>query len=144
MTNRPIWPAGPLHSACNVPLSSNPGVLPNMSDTVSNLFQLLVFEKVVKTIVNFEVVETTVPVQFQGFIAIEPKRKLVQDAHGQRRWKTKVVYTWPTVQLSPDDVMLYEGQQYRVGATMDFKQYGFCGYELLEDYHGSGPEVVTP
>lgn len=134
-----IWPVSPLHNASTVPLSSNPGTLPNMSDTVANWFQLCVFERVIKTIVNFQVVETTTPVQFQGVVMTEPKRKLVQDAHGQRRWRTKTVYAWPTLQLAPDDVVIYDNVQYRVGATLDYKQYGYIGYELMEDYIGSGP-----
>lgn len=144
MPNNPIWPVQPLHNASEVPLSSNPGTLPNFSGVVSNWFQLLTFERVTKTVVNFQVVETTTPVNFQGFVATEPKRKLVMATNGQRAWKVKVVWTWPTVRLGPDDVIIYEGNQYRVGATIDFKQYGVVGYEMLQDYTGSGPAVNTP
>lgn len=144
MPNNPIWPVSPIGNACNVPLSSNPGTLPNMADTVANLFQLLVFEKIVKSIVNFQVVETTTPMNFQGFVATEPKRTLVTASNGQRLWRVKIVWAWPTVQLAPDDVVIYDSVQYRIGASIDFKQYGIIGYEMLQDYTFSGPTVNTP
>lgn len=139
MPNNPIWPVQPLHNASSVPLSANPGTLPNMADTVANWFQLLVFEKIVKTIVNFKVVETTTPVQFQGVVITDPKRKLVMAPNGQRVWKVKSVFCWPTILLAPDDVVLYETVQYRVMAGGDYKQYGIMEYWLAEDYTGSGP-----
>lgn len=141
MPNRPIWPVGPLHNASDVPLSSNPGTLPNMSDAVGNWFQLTVFEKVVKTIVNFVVVETTVPVEFQGVVQTFTPRQLMMKPEGQRRWKWKSVFCYPNVPLSPDDVIIYEGIQYRVMASNDFKQYGYWEFHIQSDYTGSGPTV---
>jgi hypothetical protein len=141
MSNNPIWPIGPLHNAADVPLSSNPGTLPNVADDVMHWFQLLVFEHVTKTIVNFQVVETTTPVNFFGFVATEPKRVLRMQPNGQRAWKVKIVWTVPTVILSPDDVVIYESTQYRIGATIDYKQYGIVGYEMLQDYTGSDPII---
>jgi hypothetical protein len=136
-----IWPVQPLHSAKDVSLDKNPGTLPTFGDVVASWFQLLVFERVVKTVVSFNVVETTTPMNFQGFVVTEPKRKLSMTASGQRRWKVKTVWTWPTIQLSPDDVVIYDGVQYRIGATIDYKQYGVIGYEMLQDFTGSGPQT---
>lgn len=138
-----IWPTQPIGNAKDVPLQQNPGTLPNMADTLANWFQLLMFEKVIKSVVNFQLVETTVPMQFQGFVVTEPKRTLKMSANGQRKWRVKTVYAWPTLQLSPDDIVKYENIQYRVGATLDFKQYGYIAYELLEDYTGSDPTEVS-
>jgi len=139
MANRPIWPTQPIHDASDVPLSSNPGTLPGMADTVGNWFQLLVFEKIVKTVVNFQVVETTVPVQFQGVVYTEPGRQLIMHPNGQRLWKRKTIVCWPTVLLAPDDVVKYEGIQYRVMMSTDYKEYGFMEMALVQDYNGSGP-----
>lgn len=111
-----------------------------MSDTVANLFQLLIFEKIVKVVdATYQVIETMAPVQFQGVVMTLPTRKLVMRSQGQRRWKVKQLYCWPNVPLTPDDVVKYEGVQYRVGETEDFKQYGYFGFGLLQDYTGSGP-----
>lgn len=139
MANNPIWPVQPLHDAADVPLSSNPGTLPNMADTIANWFQLLVFEKIVKTVVGFAVQETTTPVQFQGVVYTEPKRKLIMAPDGQRLWKVKTVVCWPSAPIGPDDVVLYENVQYRVLASADYKQYGFMSYDLVQDYTGAGP-----
>lgn len=134
-----IWPVGPIHSASSVPLQQNPGTLPNMADTVANWFQLVVMDKITKTIVNFQVVETTAPLQFQGVVITAPQRKLVMAANGQRLWKVKSIFCWPTVLLAPDDVILYENIQYRIMAGADYKQYGYMEYWLVQDYTGSGP-----
>lgn len=143
MANRPIWPAQPIHSAANVPLSSNPGTLPNMADTISNWFQLLIVEQVVKTIVNFQVVENTVPIMFQGVVEIMTPRELMMKPEGQRLWRWKKIYCWPNVPLKPDDVVVYEDVQYRIMQATDYKQYGYREYHVMEDYTGSGPEVPT-
>jgi hypothetical protein len=139
MANNPIWPTQPLHNASEVPLSNNPGTLPNMSNVIAGWFQLVVMEKIVKTINNFQVVETTVPIQFQGVVFTEPTRNLAMMPNGQRMWKVKKLVCWPTVLLAPDDVVLYEQQQYRVMMTGDYKQYGIMEYALLQDYTGGGP-----
>lgn len=137
-----IWPTQPLHNAKDVDLQQNSGSLPNMADTIANWFQQLVMEKITKTISNFQVVETSTPLNFQGVVVTDPSRKLVMSPNGQRVWKVKTIYTWPTVQLAPDDVVLYEDVQYRVMAGEDFKQYGYVSYHLIQDYTGSGP--TTP
>jgi len=142
MSNRPIWPTQPIWNASDVPLSSNPGTLPNLSNSICNWFQLIVMEQLVKTIVNFQVVETTTPLMFQGIVQTFTPRQLMMKPEGQRAWKWKSVICWPSVILKPDDVLLYEGLQYRVMATFDWKQMGFIEYHIQSDYVDSGPEVA--
>jgi hypothetical protein len=134
-----IWAVQPLFNASSVPLDQTPGTLPNMADTVAGWFQLCYFEQVVKTIVNFQVVETTTPLQFQGVITPASPRQLAMRPEGQRKWKWLDVHAWPTLQLSPDDVVVYQGLQYRVWSKLDFTQYGYVKYSLVNDYTGSGP-----
>lgn len=139
MANRPIWPVKPLHDAADVPLSSNPGTLPNMSDDVGTWFQLLVFDQIVKTVTNFRVIETTVPIQFQGVVQVFTPRQLMMKPEGQRLWKWSSIHCYPTVSLKPDDVIVYQGIQYRVMAELDYIQYGYKEYHIIQDYTGSGP-----
>lgn len=141
MANRPIWPVQPIHDAADVPLSSNPGTLPNFSDAVGNWFQLLVFEKVLKQIINFVVVESTTPVLFQGYVQTFTPRQLKMKPIGQREWKWKQILCYPNVPIGPDDVVIYEGIQYRVMESIDWKQYGYWEYHIQSDYTGSGPTI---
>lgn len=137
-----IWPVQPVVNAADRDLSQQPGTLPNMMNDVANWFQLLVFEKIVKTVsATFQVVETTTPVNFQGVVITDPKRSLVMAPNGQRLWKVKSVFTWPVELLQPDDVILYENIQYRVMAGGDFKQYGLMEYWLVQDYVNAGPTI---
>lgn len=138
----PIWPVGPIHNAADVNLAQNPGTLPNFSDAIGNWFQLLVFEQVVKTIVNFVVVETTTPITFQGYVQTFTPRQLMMKPEGQRLWKWKSITCYPGVPLKPDDVVLYENIQYRVMESIDYKQYGYHIYNIVEDFTGSGPASV--
>lgn len=139
MSGSTIWPVQPIHNACSVPLSANPGTLPNLAVGISNWFSLVIMEKITKTITNFQVVETTSPVNFQGLVYTLTPRQLMMKPYEQRAWKWKGVYCYPSAILKPDDVLLYEGQQYRVMATYDWKQYGFIEYHIQSDYVGSGP-----
>lgn len=138
MANDPIWPVQPLHNAADVPLSDNPGTLPNLSDALSNWFQPLYFEKVVKQVANFVLAESTIPMQFQGIVIPEP-RNLVMASNGQRYWSSKRLFCWPGVELVPDDVVVYEQIQYRVLSRQNYRQYGYIEYVLVQDYTGSGP-----
>lgn len=140
MANPPIWPTQPIHNAKDVGLGENPGTLPNMSSDLANWFQLITMEKITKTLSNFVIVETTTPVLFQGVVQPFNSRQLMMKPEGQRAWKWKNILSWPGVPLAPDDVVLYEGIQYRVMATIDWKQYGFREYHIQSDYIGSGPE----
>jgi hypothetical protein len=138
MANPPIWPVQPIWNASSVPLSEQPGTLPMFADVVASWFQLLTFEIVTKTVVNFQVVETTTPMNFQG-VVVDDTRKLDMQPHGQRLWKHKSLYCWPTVLLAPDDVVKYQGDQYRVLERRDFKEYGIVQYVLTQDFTGAGP-----
>lgn len=143
MSLPPIWPVGPIPIAGNTKLNENPGTLPQHMDTVSNWFQLLQFDRITKTLVNFQVTETTEPVAFQGVVVTSPNRKLQMTASGQRLWVTKSIFCWPNVPLNPDDVVVYLGVQYRVLEGADYAQYGIQEYFLAQDYTGSGPTDVS-
>lgn len=141
MANPPIWPTQPIHDAKDVGLGENPGTLPNMSGDIANWFQLIVMEKITKTLVNFVVTETSTQVHFQGIVQPLGTRALAMKPEGQRAWKWKQIICWPNVPLAPDDVIVYEGIQYRVMETIDWKQHGFRIYHIQSDFTGSGPEA---
>jgi hypothetical protein len=114
-----------------------------MADTIMNWFQLLTFEQVVKSVVNFQVIETTVPLKFEGVKQALPAQKLWMKPEGQRLWKWYTIHALPTIQLKPDDVIIDQsGMQFRVMERFDFKEYGMVELHIIEDYTGSGP--TTP
>lgn len=135
-----IWPTRPIHNAADVTLDKQPGTLPNVADTLANFFQLLTVRQVTKTVVNFQLSETATTVQFQGALMPFPAQQLRMKPEGQRAWKWKKIFTWPSVTLNPDDIVLtQDGTQYRVMNKSDFKEYGYDEYDCTEDYTGSSP-----
>lgn len=137
-----IWPTQPIWNAKDVSLANNPGTLPNMADTIANWFQLLTFKQVVKKTINFQTVETASPLEFQGVVQPFTSQQLAMKPEGQRAWKWFTIHAWPTLILKPDDVIINQaGTQFRVMEKLDFKEYGYVRYEMIEDYSGSGPLV---
>jgi hypothetical protein len=141
MPNPPIWPTQPIPNAKDTNLGQNPGTLPDMSGDIANWFQLIVMERITKAVVNFVVQETTEPVLFQGIVQPFSANQLSMKPEGQRAWKWLKIICWANVPLVPDDVVVYEGVQYRVIDLYDWKQYGFREYNIQSDFTGSGPST---
>lgn len=115
------------------------GNLPYVGDTLLEYFQPMVFTTIVKTTVNFQVVETATSVTFRGVWQPFSAQQLNMKPHGQRAWPTFQLHSDTTLTLSPDDVVTYLGTQYRVMGKLDYSKYGYFEYHLVEDYTGSGP-----
>ena len=135
-----IWPVQPIFNANAVTLDKIPGTLPVVSDVIANWFQLLTFEHITKTTINFQVVETTTPMQFQGVVQPFTAQQLSIKPEGERSWKWYTIHAWPALSLVPDDVLVDQsGTQYRIMEKFDFKEYGYVLYHAVQDYSGSGP-----
>jgi len=129
----------PIFNAKDLPLSANSGTLPNMSDALLDWFLPLVFTKIVKTVVNFKVVETPTAVSFSGVWQPFSAQQLKLMPDGQRDWKWFTVHALPALILVPDELITFRGLQYRVKMKTDYKEYGYVKYDLVEDFTGSGP-----
>jgi hypothetical protein len=129
----------PISNASDVSLAANTGTLPNMESTMLDYFQAMTFETVVKTVVGFDVVETPTDVDFQGVWQPLSAQALMMKPEGQRAWKWFQVHAQVGLALQPDEVIKYQGVQYRVMARWDFAIYGYNLYHLVNDYTGAGP-----
>lgn len=129
----------PIFNAADVTLDQNTGTLPNMGDALLNWFQPMTFSVVTKTVSGFDVVETKADVSFQGVWQPLSANQLQLKPEGQRSWQWFRVHASPGLSLINDDVVTYQGIQYRVMAKYDFLIYGFNEYHLVNDYTGSGP-----
>jgi hypothetical protein len=128
----------------NIPFGTTNSALPNMAETIVSWFLALTIERIVKTVVNYQVVETTTPESFMGVIQPLNNQTLMIKPEGQRAWKWYWLHCSTTVKLTVDDVFLYQGHQYRVMALKDYSEYGYLSYELIRDWTGAGPTVVEP
>lgn len=135
----PLNPLGPIRNAADVSLGENPGTLPNVSDAMLAWFQPLTFGVIVKTVVNFNVVEDAVDTEFFGVWQPFTPRQLAIRPEGERKWPWFTLHALPSPSLQPDDIVIREGVQYRVMSKKNYSQYGFNEYTLTQDYSGSGP-----
>lgn len=122
---------------------NNPN-LPNMQSALLSWYVPMTFDVVTKTVQAGQVIETMVPVTFKGVMQELTSARLLLKPEGQRTWRWKWLHASPTLQLKNDDVVIYDGTQYRVMAKKDYREYGYLEYELCEDWTGAGPSVVTP
>lgn len=131
-------------NAKDVPLNQNSGTVPNMSDTIAGYLQAMTFDVLTKTVVDYQNVETTTPVDFQGTFQPFSDRQLLLKPEGQRSWSWFMVHSQIALPLKNDDVVKYLGIQYRVMSQKQYPLYGFYEYHIINDYTGSGPIEATP
>lgn len=129
----------PIFNAKDRPLNLNSGTLPDVSGAMLDWFLPMVFARVTKTIVNSHLVETSVDLNFRGVWQPLSAQDLRMKPEGQRDWKWFQVHATPDLILVPDEVITFNGTQYRVKAMYDYKEYGYLNYHLAQDYTGSGP-----
>jgi hypothetical protein len=125
---------GPIKNASSVLLTQNPGTLPSVQDAMLDWFQNLTFTRIVKTTINFNVVETPTSYSFQGVRQPFTAQQLVMKPEGQRQWKWETIHAFPNLVLNPDEIIGFAGQNYRVMRKSDFSEYGYVLYEIVQDY----------
>lgn len=130
-------------NACNIPLNQQNGNRPNMGSVVKSYFVTLTFLKVIKTLVAGSVVETTTPINCQGTIQPFAWRDLFLKDIQERSWSWFWLHTDTTVILETDDVITYQGTNYRVKGLKPYDAYGYREYQIIQDFTGSGPTAVN-
>ena len=134
--------AGPMSLGRDRAVNLNQGTIPNLFDGFDDWLQNMTFEKVGKLTSNataFQVLETTVQVPFRGLIVPEKSWELQFKPVGQRVWKFYKVYAETSLPLFVDDVILWQGTQYRVTSLTDWSLYGHFEYEIAQDWTVKGP-----
>lgn len=124
----------PILNAKDTPLTSNPGSLPNVADALLDWFQPMTFKVITKTATDFDIVETATDVDARGVRQPMKPQQLQQKPSGQRKWKWETMHTLPETVLIPDDVIVFAGVRYRVMEKLDWREYGFVEYHLIQDY----------
>lgn len=113
--------------------------LPDMSDALLSWLQPMVFTNITKSVVASQLVETPASVSFSGVWQPFSAAQLMIKPMGQRSWNWYMCHALTNLALETDDVVNYEGVQYRVMAQNPYPKYGFYEYHLVADYTGSGP-----
>lgn len=122
-------------NASDKKLFENPGTLPDVSGAMQNYFQKMIFTQLIKTVVNFQAVETPTNTEFQGVWQPLSDQQLEMKPEGQRSWSWFMLHSEPSLILKPDDEVTYQGQNYRVMTKTDYTNYGYIEYHLSQDYN---------
>ncbi len=128
----------------NVPLNTKAGTVPDLSGALLDWFQPMVFGIVTKRTVGFQAVETQEQLSFRGVIQPLKDRELAMKPEGQQAWTWLLLHADPSLNLQVDSVVTYLGTQTRIMSKRDYSLYGYVEYNLVQDWTGSGPTVVTP
>lgn len=123
-----------IFNASDVLLTANPGSLPNLSDAIMDWFQPMTFTVLTKTVVDHRVLETGTPVDTQGVRQPFSPQMLLMKPEGQRNWLWETFHCLPGIALKPDDVAVFNTVRYRVMQKLDWTEYGFLEFHLVQDY----------
>lgn len=129
----------PIKLGANTPLNANSGTLPDMTSALLNWFQPMTFGIVTKTVEAFQVNETVTDISFMGIWQPLSGRQLLLKPQGQRKWNWTMLHSDTTLDLNPDDVILFLNIQYRVMVKKNYTLYQYNYFELVSDWTGSGP-----
>lgn len=123
----------------DTPLFKRTGTVPDVSGALTDYYQPMTFNLLTKTVVGFQVDETSDPIHFQGVLQPFIDRQLLLKPEGQRAWSWFQLFS-TGLQLKVDDVVLYLGKQTRVMSKKNWELYGYQEYHLVQDWTGAGPE----
>lgn len=136
--------ANTIQNGCNVPLNVDTGTVPDVGGAMLDWFQPMSFGVVTTTVVAGRAKQVVVDTTFRGVVQPLRTRDLQLKPEGQRAWTWLEVHAQPVLALNVDDIIIYRGFQCRVMAKENFTIYGYIRYELVQDWTGAGPAVVTP
>lgn len=126
----------------NTPLNFKTGTVPDVSGSLEDWYQPMVFTPVTKQTTAFQVAETGDPISFRGVIQPFTERQLLLKPEGERAWSWFWLHSQPVLTLQVDDVVVWNGKQTRVMARKDYTLYGYVEYQLVQDWTGAGPDVT--
>lgn len=130
---------GTIRNAADYPLFDRAGDVPDVSGTLEQYYQPIVFTRVVKQTIGFQVNEIPLSIHFRGVIQPFTDRQLNMKPEGQRAWSWFLLHSDPALKLDVDEIVFWKGGQTRVMALKDFSLYGYLEYHLVQDWTGAGP-----
>lgn len=108
-------------------------MLPNMATAVAAWFQEMQCSVVQSYQEDYVTQERATLVAFKGMRAPLKAQQLDKKPEGQRAWKWEVLFTTVEFALSPNDVIVFRGNRYRVDAKLDYSEYGYYEYHIVQD-----------
>lgn len=121
--------------------SLNDSALPQMDSVLTSWLLPMVFGIVTKTYRGGRTFESEEQISFKGVWQPMSASKLQLKPEGQRSWKWFTVHSTPDLDLENDQRVIYRGNAYRVMERLNYQEYGYLEYHLVDDYTGDDPDV---
>lgn len=109
--------------------------LPQMGEVIVSWFQPMTFDLVTKGIQDYDLAESLTTIQTQGVRQPFSVQQLAIKPEGQRAWKWETLHCLPDVKLNPDDIVIFNQVKYRVMEKLDYSEYGYLEYHIIQDYN---------
>lgn len=109
--------------------------LPDVSDALLDWFQNMTFDLITKAITDYDLTETATTISTKGVRQPFSAQQLSIKPEGQRAWKWETLHCLPNVKLNPDDIVVFNGVRYRVMEKLDYSEYGYLEYHIIQDYN---------
>jgi len=110
--------------------------LPNLSSPVAYFSQPMQITIVTKKTQGGDVIESYDTIQTRGVSTPFRPEELEFVEEGQRSWLWRKLHILPSIVLKIDDIIIINGLRFRVARQYPFNEYGFCRYDVQEDYQG--------
>jgi len=109
--------------------------VPNVADVVEGWLSYMKAKKIAKQVINGDVEETEVPVNFQGMIQVLSPYELSIKPEGERSWNWINMFC-DYANFKVDDKFIYNDTTYRVMKKHFWQDlgYGYYQYECIRDY----------
>lgn len=114
------------------------GGMPQVSEAFDGWTSTIKIVKIKQTIVDALVVNSEVPVSFQGVVQpLSPNQLKLKD-EGLRSWEWILIHvTSGKLDLVTNDVIVYNCKKYKVMNTMDWSQSGYVEYHCVEEFRNA-------
>lgn len=108
--------------------------LPQMGEVLLSWFQSMTFDLVTKTLEDYDLKETVQTIATKGVRQPFTSQQLSIKPEGQRAWRWETLHCLPDVKLNPDDIVIFNTVRYRVMQKLDYSEYGYLEYHIVQDY----------
>lgn len=123
-----------IQNAKNKKLNEIGGDLPRMGDTITAWFQPLEFQIMQKQQIRGWTDEIALTISTKGVIQPFTPQQLILRPEGQRAFRWFTIHALPDLNLSTDDRIKVRGIPYRVMEKVDYTDYGYVQFNVIEDY----------
>lgn len=107
---------------------------PTARSTIYGWFRPIELVQVRKEQIDFETIETLVPLKTLGVVQPLSITRLAIKPEGQRAWKWWQISATPDLELKADEVISYRGTKLRIMGQLPFEANDVVQYEAVEDY----------